>query len=706
MERTMRRSYLSAYILAVLCACTVCAALPDGPPSPVDGPPLPRYMTPAERLLPLPQPAGERAAPLGCVRCPAEYEPASGLFIAWEGYYDVLTAIAAGATADPAVTVYCVVDTASEQTSATSTLSAGGVNMSRVQFIVRTTDTVWIRDYGPRFIFENGQRAIIDHTYNRPRPNDNAFNDYVATLWSTPQYDIPLTHGGGNFHLFSNGEAFMTSLIQTENSSLTAQQIKDYYRAYQNLDVTIYPGFPTSFDSTQHIDMWMLPLADHKVIIGQYASSTGTPYTITENAAADLTARGYTVYRTPGWNSGGTHYTYTNGVILNNRAIISKFNVTQDAQALATFQQALPGYTIQQVDCSSIITAAGAMHCIVMHVPALPVSPYIQLKSPLGGETLSVGQTYNITWCAGDGVGVTGVDILCSLDNGATWPQTLATGEANDGVFAWTVPSWPTTQARIKVIAYDADGHAATDMSDAGFTIARSPIRILSFPLDTNPGWTTEGAWAFGVPQGYGSHLHDPTSGHTGTNVYGFNLAGDYTNNIATPQYLTTTAINCALLSHVELRFWRWLGSESFDDATIDVSNNGVSWTNVWNNSALISEGAWTQQTYSLSAVADGQPTVYVRWGEGPTDAGVTYPGWNIDDVEIWAFEPPLIVGDLNCNGTIGFDDINPFVMALTNPAGWQAAYPGCNPLAGDINGSGAVDFGDINPFVTLLTGG
>ena len=35
---------------------------------------------------------------------------------------------------------------------------------------------------------------------------------------------------------------------------------------------------------------------------------------------------------------------------------------------------------------------------------------------------------------------------------------------------------------------------------------------FLSFPMNSNPGWTTEDAWAFGVPTGGGSHGGDPTS--------------------------------------------------------------------------------------------------------------------------------------------------------------------------------------------------
>jgi len=61
--------------------------------------------------------------------------------------------------------------------------------------------------------------------------------------------------------------------------------------------------------------------------------------------------------------------------------------------------------------------------------------------------------------------------------------------------------------------------------------------------------------------------------------------------------------------------------------------------------------------------------------------------------------------GDLNCDGTIDFGDINPFVLILTDPAAWQETHPDCPFLTGDINGDGAVDFADINPFVALLIG-
>jgi hypothetical protein len=60
--------------------------------------------------------------------------------------------------------------------------------------------------------------------------------------------------------------------------------------------------------------------------------------------------------------------------------------------------------------------------------------------------------------------------------------------------------------------------------------------------------------------------------------------------------------------------------------------------------------------------------------------------------------------GDLNCDGIIDFDDINPFVLALSDPQAYHAAYPNCDFHNGDCNDDGLVDFDDINPFVGLLS--
>lgn len=67
-------------------------------------------------------------------------------------------------------------------------------------------------------------------------------------------------------------------------------------------------------------------------------------------------------------------------------------------------------------------------------------------------------------------------------------------------------------------------------------------------------------------------------------------------------------------------------------------------------------------------------------------------------------FPEPTLPGDMNCDGVVNNFDIEPFVLALTNPEQYAASYPDCDILSGDINEDGEVNNFDIDPFVGLLT--
>jgi len=94
----------------------------------------------------------------------------------------------------------------------------------------------------------------------------------------------------------------------------------------------------------------------------------------------------------------------------------------------------------------------------------------------------------------------------------------------------------------------------------------------------------------------------------------------------------------------------------------------------------------------------------------GQPDAAVAMTGSDFSLTGgFWALSPgpAVLVGDLNCDGVVGFGDINAFVLYLSNFAVWQTTYDGCPPQNGDINGDGIYpSFQDINPFVALLSGG
>ena len=227
------------------------------------------------------------------------------------------------------------------------------------------------------------------------------------------------------------------------------------------------------------------------------------------------------------------------------------------------------------------------------------------------------------------------------------------------------------------------------------------PVAVADWNMDTNPGFTLGAGWAYGDPLGTGG---DPNNGFTGTNVLGYNLAGAYANNIGR-SYATSPVLNLTGYINTSLSFRRWLGVESttFDDAGIEVSvNGGSSWTVIWENpAATINETAWSLQTYNLSAIADGQATVQLRWYLGPTDGSVTFSGWNLDDILITAVAPPApptaCPGDANGDGAVTFDDVT---SVLSNFG--VVGMPG-NPgdLSGDANGDGAVNFDDVTTILS-----
>lgn len=63
-----------------------------------------------------------------------------------------------------------------------------------------------------------------------------------------------------------------------------------------------------------------------------------------------------------------------------------------------------------------------------------------------------------------------------------------------------------------------------------------------------------------------------------------------------------------------------------------------------------------------------------------------------------------VVPGDLDCNGLVDFDDIDPFVLALSGETGYTEMFPDCNWLNADCNGDEHVDFDDINAFVAVLS--
>ncbi len=330
----------------------------------------------------------------------AEWEPAEGAIVrySWGQPLSLLANISQQSK-------LFVIVTAGSQQAAYNSLNSGGANMGNVVFINATTDSYWVRDYGPWTIFDGGEMKIIDTDYNRPRPNDEVIPVTIANFLGLDYYFMPLVHAGGNIMCDGHEAAMSTHLVVEENSNLSLSQIKTLMQQY--LGVTDYQIY-TDPNNTyiDHIDCWAKLLDVDKVLIRsvptshpQYdeieatvdeweakTSGYGTPYRI---------FRVYTPNNEP----------YTNSFILNNNIYVPKMNNSNDAAAVAAYQAAMPGYTVTNYYYASY-ESTDALHCRintvfdsqmihVWHVPpssatansAIAINAEISHSNPLAENT-------------------------------------------------------------------------------------------------------------------------------------------------------------------------------------------------------------------------------------------------------------------------------------------------------------------------------
>jgi hypothetical protein len=129
---------------------------------------------------------------------------------------------------------------------------------------------------------------------------------------------------------------------------------------------------------------------------------------------------------------------------------------------------------------TGIRTQAGVVY-ILPSTAVINQSPGVTVTAPIGGETLQVGQSFDITWTASDPNGdatIQKFEVRLSIDGGTSFILTIAQNVASTArKFTWTVPvGFNTTQGRIRVIVTDNQGATAQDDSNANFTIADSGV--------------------------------------------------------------------------------------------------------------------------------------------------------------------------------------------------------------------------------------
>jgi hypothetical protein len=251
-------------------------------------------------------------------------------------------------------------------------------------------------------------------------------------------------------------------------------------------------------------------------------------------------------------------------------------------------------------------------------------------------------------------------------------------------------------------------------------------VAVLVDDMETNTGWTVgdsgdaafTGLWQRSVPEATPAqpgedHTPDPgtkcwvTGAQAGANIGANDVDGGKTT-------LKSPVFDLSGYSTIIVSYWLWYSNDQGDNPNTDTfrvdisADGGTTWVNAETVGPAGPEasGGWWYHTFDAADFVPLTSTIRLRFvaedADPPSIVEAALDDFALDTV---ACGPSFAIGDLNCDGTVDFGDINPFVLALSNPAAYATTYPGCDINLADTNQDRSVSFDDINPFVGLLSG-
>lgn len=400
--------------------------------------------------------------PVGDIRNVAEFDHMQGVLIRYPFGIpiDLIKEMA------EYVTVTTIVANASQQQTVTTTYQNNNVNLDNCDFLIAPTDSYWVRDYGPWFVFDgNNQPGIVNFPYNRPRPDDNDIPIRVAEFLDIDLYGMDLISTGGNYMCDGMGIAASTDLVWEENPTLTHDEVAGFVNDY--LGNSTYHVTDDPLDEyIKHIDCWGKYLSPGKVLIGQ-VPTTDYRYQDFEDIAnyfASQTSSYGNFYEVVRIFTPGTYpYTpYTNSLILNNKVFVPLTGSQWDDEAIASYEAAMPGYEIIGITYGSWENT-DALHCrtkgmadigmlYIHHIPTTGTVVY----SP------SYEIVADIIACSGAGIYADSVFIHYKINSGAyvTALMQLESGNTYAGLIENVLPD---DTVSYYLYAADESGRNATN---------------------------------------------------------------------------------------------------------------------------------------------------------------------------------------------------------------------------------------------------
>ncbi len=404
--------------------------------------------------------------PPGEVRTMAEWEELQGLVISWTGngnIKDILEDIIRYAKEEVEVYIVC------SSSAVVINQLPSDITLDNITFVETPFNSIWVRDYGPNTVYLNDVESpyMIDWIYNRNRPADDTLvPPAIATVLDIPFYetsdcanDLDLVHTGGNFMNDGMGRAFSSNLVLDENSFPNNQYGCNYQSEDDVLSImNTFMGIDEYvlmenliYDPIDHIDMHMKLLDEETLLVGEYPEGVADGPQIEANLQYVLDnymtpyGRPYDVIRVPmppdngnypDDSPQGDYRTYANAVFVNKTVLLPTYEEQYDTTAIRIWEEALPGYKIQGINCNDIIYLNGAIHCITKEIGVN--EPLLINHSKVREGCMDQDQVVEAT--VQHKSGIAEVTLFYSTDTSAAY-QTLAMTNTSDNTWSAMIPA-------------------------------------------------------------------------------------------------------------------------------------------------------------------------------------------------------------------------------------------------------------------------
>lgn len=274
----------------------------------------------------------------------------------------------------------------------TGELVKTGVDLTKIEFIIKPTNDAWCRDHGPSFVVnpKTGEKMIVDWGHNAwggkypPYDDDNRTPRAVAEYLNLPVVDPGIIMEGGSVE-FNGAGSLLTSksclLNPNRNPHLSQAQIEQILCDYYGIEQVLWVEDGIVGDDTDgHIDD-TTRFVNEDTIVACVETDRGDANFVVLNTNLQMLKQMRLVngkqpniielpmpkaviiddFRTPG--------SYANFLICNAGVIVPVFNNPHDQIAIDILENAFSGRKIIPLLATEIIWGQGSFHCLSQQEP-------------------------------------------------------------------------------------------------------------------------------------------------------------------------------------------------------------------------------------------------------------------------------------------------------------------------------------------------